>query len=576
MSRAVIALPAAQVCVRRLFTESAQRVHGSFARAAEDGRRSGRRPDRGEMRLRHPRGPDTEEEPPHMNRRATVLYRLVAASVLALAGGLLAGAAAPPRAAASESGKGRLVRVEPTDPLVAATERARRRSGAAVHAVTLVAAPTTIRLGGRAVKTWAFNGGVPGPRISLRAGEVLRARVENRLPAPLTVHWHGIALRNDMDGVPGLTQKAIKPGGTFVYQFNVPDPGTFFYHSHVGTQLDRGLYGPLIVQPATAGSVPRREITLLLDDWVDGTGRTPDQVYAKLRAGTPGMAPMPGMDMGNGMSKPSLQHPLGTDTSDVNYPLYLINGRPPTDPAVYRVRPGERIRLRLINAGSDTPFRVALGGSHLTVIAADGYPLKPVTVDTLLIGMGERYDVLVTVPRSGVFPLVAAVEGKKQGEALAVLRAGAGPAPSPRVRPKQLSGKLLSYRDLRPTASDALPAGKPDQTYTVALTGNMKSYRWGAKAATTDGVTLPVRVGRRVRLVLENRTMMWHPIHLHGHTFQVDTGAAPGPRKDTVIVPPMGRVAVDLIADNPGQWALHCHNIYHADAGMLTVLSYVK
>ena len=509
-----------------------------------------------------------------MSIRSKAWPWLVAATVVAVAGGVLAIVTARSRAVVADNAKGRLVRIGPNESLVAATERARRRGGAAVHTVTLVAAPATIRLAARTVETWAFNGSVPGPQIRLRAGQVLRARVVNRLPAPLTVHWHGIALRNDMDGVPGLTQKAIRPGGQLVYEFTVPDPGTFFYHSHVGTQLDRGLYGPLIVQP-TAASSPQRAITLMLDDWVDGTGRTPDQVLAKLRAGTPGMGSMPGMDMGNGMSKPSMQHPLGTDTSDVNYPYYLINGHSAGDPATYAVKPGERMRLRLINAGSDTPFRVALGGSRLTVVAADGYPVKPVTVDTLPIGMGERYDVLVTVPRSGVFPLVAAVEGK-QGEALAVLRAGSGRTPSPRVRPRELAGRLLSYTDLHAIAADALPASKPDQTYTVALTGNMHSYRWGARATSRDGVTLPVRLGQRIRLVLENRTMMWHPIHLHGHTFQVDTGAAPGPRKDTVIVPPMGRVSVDLIADNPGQWALHCHNIYHADAGMLTFLSYVK
>jgi len=509
-----------------------------------------------------------------MSRRSKAPW-MGAVIVVAIGAGVVVGALALSRSTVSRSGKGSLLRIGAHDPLVAKTEAA-RRSGAAVDAVTLIAAPTTIRLGGRTVKTWAFNGSVPGPLIQLRAGDVLRARVENRLPAPLTVHWHGISLRNDMDGVPGLTQKAIKPGGTFVYEFTVPDPGTFFYHSHVGTQLDRGLYGPLIVQPSTQSAAPQQEITLLLDDWVDGTGRTPDQVYAKLRAGKAGMAPMPGMDMGNGMSKPSMQHPLGADTTDVTYPLYLINGRPPTDPAVYTVKPGDRIRIRLVNAASDTPFRVALGGSRLTVVAADGYPVKPVTVDTLLLAMGERYDVLVTVPRSGVFPLVAAVEGKAQKEALAVLRAGAGPLPSPQIRPTQLTGRLLRYADLHATAADALPAGKPDRTYTVALTGNMRSYRWDAKPTTTGGVTLPVRTGQRIRLVLDNRTMMWHPIHLHGHTFQVDTGSAPGPRKDTVIVPPMGRVSIDVIADNPGQWMLHCHNIYHAEAGMLTVFSYVK
>ncbi|MFI2367342.1 multicopper oxidase domain-containing protein [Streptomyces sp. NPDC018833] len=484
--------------------------------------------------------------------------------------------------------------VKPSDRAVGTAEAARQDQDARVRNVTLTAAPATLRLDGKKVNTWAFNGKVPGPEIRLRAGDVLQARVQNRLPEPLTVHWHGVALRNDMDGVPDVTQKPVKPGGTFSYRFTVTDPGTFFYHSHVGAQLDRGLYGPLIVDDPNDTAAPRRDITVMLDDWLDGTGRTPDQVLDRLRSGgstTPmpdmgahDMESMPGMhdseSDGSKMSDsmPSGTNPLGGDTSDVTYPYYLINGRPPTDPATFTAKPGERIRMRIVNAASDTPFRVALGGSRLTVTATDGFPVRPATADTILLGMGERYDADVTVPRSGVFPLVAAAEGAEDAsaQALTVLRAGPGPNPMPDVKPKELNGRLLAPGDLRATSSVALPARKPDRTYTVGLTGDMNTYKWGITAPKEQGTTLPVRQGERIRLVLENRTMMWHPMHLHGHTFQVVTGSDPGPRKDTVVVPPMSKITVELDANNPGQWALHCHNIYHAEAGMLTMLSYVK
>lgn len=477
------------------------------------------------------------------------------------------------------------VRVGPTSPLVEAAERSRRSEGAVVRDVTLTAAPATIRLGDRSVKTWAFNGTVPGPEIRLRAGEVLRARVENKLPAPLTIHWHGISLRNDMDGVPAVTQEAIEPGGRFVYEFTAPDPGTYFYHPHTGTQLDRGLYAPLIVEEPSGTPAPERDITVMLDDWIDGTGESPDDVFERLRSGASDMEGMEGMQGMEGMDEAGEEEmetgtggqegPLGNDTGDVRYPLYLINGRAPTNPATYAVEPGEQVRLRLINAGSDTPFRVALGGSRLTVVASDGFPVEPVTVDTILLGMGERYDALVTVPRAGVFPLVAVAEGKK-AEALAVLRSGPGPFPRPDVKRAELGGKLLSLSDLRATSRVALPQGEADRTYRLALTGDMATYRWGITGPKEGDITLPVREGERIRLILENRSLMWHPIHLHGHTFQVVTDTWPGPRKDTVIVPAMGTVTVDFVADNPGQWALHCHNIYHAEAGMVTVLSYVR
>ncbi|TFV66514.1 UNVERIFIED_ORG: multicopper oxidase family protein [Bacillus sp. AZ43] len=472
--------------------------------------------------------------------------------------------------------------VDPDSDAVTQTEQARTVDGARTIEMALTAAPATVEVGGRTVDTWAFNGAVPAPTIRATAGDVLRARVVNDLPEELTIHWHGIALRNDMDGVPDLTQDSIAPGEEFVYEFTLPDPGTYFYHPHTGTQLDRGLYGALIVDERDAAA-PSADIPLLLDDWIDGTGQTPDEVLEGLTS-MEGMddGSMPGMDHGSmggmDMSEPDpsgATSPLGTDISDVSYPLYVINGRAAEAPEVHPVSAGEQVRLRLINAASSVPFRVAFGGGEMTVVATDGFPVEPVATDTVLIGMGERYDVLVTVPGDGAFPLVAAVEGGSD-QAMTVLQAGAGALPAADVRPVQLDGRLLTYDDLQATADVALPSEEVDRNYEMTLTGNMMSYDWGIDAPQEDGVTMPVREGERVRLTFVNDTSMWHPMHLHGHTFQLVSDEGIGPRKDTVNVAPGDSVTVEFEADNPGQWLLHCHNTYHAEAGMQTTVSYLQ
>lgn len=513
-----------------------------------------------------------------MNRRTAAL---ALALVLIAGAGAWAGVSQPWH---SESSPPATV-IAADDDAVAAAEEARRGDSHGLVEVDLTAAPATVDLGGRTVDTWAFNGQVPGPEIRVRAGDVLRANVSNELPEPLTIHWHGIALRNDMDGVPALTQPAIDPGAGFVYEFSAPDPGTYFYHPHTGTQLDRGLYGALIVEDPGGRVAETPEATVLVDDWVDGTGRTPDDVFGELTKTAPSMGhDMSNMNASHAMSGMGTQASdegpsssaamLGTDTGDIDYPLYLVNGRTPDAPGEMRVRAGEALRLRLINAGSDTPFRVAVGGSKLTVVATDGFATKPFTVDTLIIGMGERYDVLATMPADGAFPLVAKAEGKTGGGLLA-LRTGDGPTPDAASSPAELAGTLLRLADLESAA--AVTRGAVDRRYTVRLTGSMAPYEWGMNGDKVNGVTLPVRQGDLVRLTIDNTaTMMWHPVHLHGHTFRVVDDGVGGPLKDTVIVPPMGKVTVEFVAENPGQWALHCHNIYHAEAGMVTVLSYVK
>ena len=409
-------------------------------------------------------------------------------------------------------------------------------------------------------------------------------RFTNALPDPTTVHWHGVALRNDMDGVPTVTQDAIGSGRSFDYSFVVPEPGTYFFHPHVGVQLDRGLQAPLIVEDPSEPGAYDQETVLVLDDWTDGWGDSPPDILARLRRdGMTGMAGMDmggpsmgGMDMGGMPMGGSAAAPLGQDTGDVRYPVHLINGRVPDAPSTINSAPGRRIRLRLINAGSDTAYRFAVGGHRLTVTHSDGFPVRPVEVDTLILGMGERYDVVITAA-DGAFPIVAVPEGKADAPGFAVLRTASGNAPPADTRPAELTGRLLSYADLSPTDEVTFSRREPDRQIDVRLTMANGGRQWLINGrAFDDHEPLDIEAGERVRLVMSNQSMMFHPMHLHGHTFALANGGGRGLRKDTVNVLPMQRLAVDLQADNPGQWALHCHNVYHGELGMMTVLSYVS
>ena len=290
-----------------------------------------------------------------------------------------------------------------------------------------------------------------------------------------------------------------------------------------------------------------REAVVVLDDWTDGLGPTPAAILASLRrSGGTNMDDMMQAMMGASGS------PLGGAGGEVDYPRYLLNGRPPEDPATLAARPGQRLRLRLINAAADTAFRVALGGHRLQVTHSDGHPLHPVTVDALVVGMGERYDLLVDL-HEGVFPLVAMAEGKR-GQARGLLRAGRGAPPPTHARLPELDGRLLDPPRLRADPAVALGSRPPERTHRLTLSGGMGEFRWTINGRIFDpDRPLPLRAGERTRLVFENPSMMFHPMHLHGHSFQVRHPAGPGPRKDTVIVRPMQQLAVDVAADNPGQ-----------------------
>ncbi|RBY92516.1 multicopper oxidase family protein [Blastococcus sp. TF02-8] len=496
--------------------------------------------------------------------------------------------------------------------------RLARGTGRRVRA-SVTAQPVEVDLGGRVVRTWSYGDQVPGRPLRCTAGDLLEVDVRNRLPEPTTVHWHGLRLRNDMDGVPHLTQPVVPPGETMRYTFVAPDPGTYWFHPHVGMQRERGLFAPLIIDdPREAGDYDV-EFVVVLDDWIDGAAGTPDEVLSELRNGDMEASYKVPVQAGQIEDRsaswdyhqtaemaniPAGQTPVSAASrmaDSVRYPFYLLNGRLPTAPETFAARPGQRARIRLISAAGTTTFRVALGGHRLTVTHTDGFPVEPITVDNLHIGAGERYDVLVTLG-DGAFPLVAIAEGHG-AQALGVVRTASGAAPSAAAAPRELSGRLLRLTDLRaaPTVGqDNLP---PDVTHTLHLTGDMFSFAWRINAQSYDharpfaGITpAEIREGQRVRLELVNQTPMYHPMHLHGHSFTVRgsgdlfPGAAAGELrdparsrlpmfagavKDTVMVAPGERVIADFTADNPGQWLTHCHNAYHMGTGMATIVSYI-
>ena len=440
--------------------------------------------------------------------------------------------------------------------------------GAPAVKAALVPGISPVDLGGITASTWCYDGQIPGKLLRAKAGDVVQVQVRNRLPVETSVHWHGIRLHNAADGVPGITQDPIAAGADYTYTFRAPDPGTYFFHPHSGVQIDRGLYAPLIIDdPAEPGGYDY-EWVLVLDDWTDGVGKSPDDILAAFQAehGTISEGMTHDMSGMGGMGR----SPLG-DLGDIGYPHYLINGRVPASPQTLAAKPGQRVRIRIINAAADTLFRVALGGHVLTVTHADGYPVRTQQTAALNIGQGERVDVLATLS-DGVFPLVASAEGK-QGQGLILVRTGGGAVPSATVRPAELDADPLLLATLMPAESARLPQREPDQIEQVTLNGQMKPYAWGMNGK-TFGSDTPIRTsaGRRVRLQMTNLTMMAHPMHLHGHTWSLPGNG--GLRKDTVLVLPMQTLTADLEADNPGRWAYHCHNIYHAEIGMMTTLQY--
>lgn len=497
-----------------------------------------------------------------------------------LAAGLAAGAGVTLGACSTKTAPGANLTSQPTSVPTTLAEPIRIAEAARPHTGRTVAAvlnpgPVTVDIGGKVVKTLGYAETIPGPLIRANVGDELQVTLNNKLGKPTSMHWHGIALRNDMDGAMPATAD-VPANASFTYKFSVPDAGTYWAHPHVGVELDTGLYIPLIVDDPRAKADYDAEWIVMLDDWTDGVGKSPQQILEDLeRGGMGAMGSMGSMGSMGEMSGGGGSKLLGGDPGDVRYPYYIINGRIPEAPTSFRAKPGDRIRIRFINAGSDTAFRVSLAGHKMKVTHTDGFPVVPTDVDALLIGMGERYDVIVTAG-DGVFPLVGSAEGKG-AVSRALLTTGVGSAPGADFQPSELNGKVGTVDLFAAPEESQLKFTNADTEMQANLTASDSKYQWGINGPYPDNKPFTVWQGQQAVMTFTNKTRMWHPMHLHGHTFaMLNPDGSQGARKDTVIVVPNQSVKIAILADNPGYWPLHCHNTYHAEAGMLSTFDYLN
>jgi len=444
--------------------------------------------------------------------------------------------------------------------------------------------PTVLRLARRSIEVKGKPASVFGIRqadgtfgIRTAVGQRFRVRVENAIDEPSLIHWHGLTPPWQQDGVPGISGPPIPAGGSADYDFPLPFGGTFWMHSHYGLQEQLMMSAPLIIRDQR-DQADQQEVIVMLADF---SFTPPEQIFANLRkprampamAGAKdGMKGMTMKDSAMGGGKP--------DLNDVTYDAFLANDRTLDDPEVVKVEPGGRVLLRIVNSSSMSAFHIDLGQLDGELIAVDGLRVAPVVARRFPIAVAQRLDIRLAIPRAAAaHPVLAVLEGDARQTGI-VLRAGDAPVDRIANDAAQPSGALTLELESRLRAAAPLAQRKADRIHTINLTGEMASYSWSINNVvwSKDTPPLPVAKGERVELIMINRTMMPHPMHLHGHAYQVveiDGTRLAGAMRDTVLVPPGRRVVVAFDADNPGHWAFHCHLLYHLEAGMFTTFRYV-
>lgn len=431
----------------------------------------------------------------------------------------------------------------------------------------ITAAKRTIEVKGRPANVLGLTQADGSQGLVMNAGERFRVRLENRIGEPTAIHWHGLTPPWQQDGVADISQEPITDGGSHDYDFPVARPGTFWMHSHVGLQEQHLLAAPLIVRdPAEAGE-DMQEVVVLFHDF---TFRDPAEILAALQSG--GHGSMPGMGMG-GMQMGGMAH-----LQDVEYDALLANDRTLDDPEVFAVEPGGRVRLRLINGAASTNMWIDLGELSGRLIAVDGIPIEPLDGQRFEFAVAQRLDIVIELPKeASAWPILAVQEGGRmrtgvvlaaKGSAIGKL-ADVADADFPAVG-VELEQRLRATRPL---------ADKTASRQHTMMLGEAPGYVWTLDGATHGSDTpLAVTSGGRFELTFMNHTTMSHPMHLHGHHFQVvaiDGRRFAGAMRDTVLVPAnMGMVTIAFDADNAGKWALHCHHLYHMAGGMMTSLVY--
>lgn len=443
------------------------------------------------------------------------------------------------------------------------------------------AAATTLRVETRVIEVLGRPATVLGltqpdgtPGLLTEAGRDFQVRLENRLAEETLVHWHGLTPPWRQDGVPGLSQPPLAAGGAYDYGFPLAKPGTNWMHSHLGLQEQRLLAAPLVVRdPAEAGA-DLQEVVVLFHDF---SFRDPDEILAGLRGAGAAM-PMAGMahGAGHGMgAAPADARPV--HLNDVDYDAFLANDRTLDDPEVFRVEPGGRLRLRLINGAAATNLWLDLDRLEGRLIAVDGNPVEPVSGRRFEFAIAQRLDIVLELPpEQGAWPVFAQREGERARAGFVLATRGAAIPRLPEEAAEAAAPVGLGL-ERRLRAARPLADRPADRRHTVTIT-EAPGYVWMLNGA-VHGAHRPlaVRAGERVEIAFADQSTMAHPMHLHGHHFQVveiDGRRLAGATRDTVLVPARGRVTIAFEADNPGRWALHCHHLYHMAGGMMTTVEY--
>jgi len=487
-------------------------------------------------------------------------------------------------------------------PVLVEPARAGELSAAGLAPTQLAVVRRTIEVNGRAASVYGIQQQDGTPGLTLRAGDSFNVVLRNETAEPTSVHWHGLTPPWPSDGVPDAPLPPIAAGSQRAFNFPVDDPGTYWMHAHT-LQEQQLLAAPLIVADADQAKRDEQEIVVLLHDF---SFTTPQELLARLTqnrsttasahamsrpvarsAGqmshdvmTMDDASMSGMEMpesGTGQGSADGMQMRGSampmDLNDIDYDAYLANDRTLNDPEIVQVESSGRLRVRVINGATATAFTVDFGELEGTLIAVDGQPVQPVKGRRFPLSMGQRIDVRLQLPREPrAFPILALREGGRERAGIVLQAKGARVARL--ATTGSTRGPVLDLAiETQLRAARPLVSRRPNKSFDMALTGDMTAYRWGLEASPR----IAVDRGDRAEVTLRNTSMMAHPMHLHGHHFQVvaiDGRRFPGAIRDTVLVPPGRSVTIAVDANNPGQWAFHCHHLYHMATGMMATFAY--
>lgn len=480
---------------------------------------------------------------------------------------------------------------------------------------------TTVNFGSKKSDAISINGTIPAPTLYFTIGDTAEIHVHNMMHMETSIHWHGLILPNEQDGVPYLTTAPIKGHTTHVYKFPIVQTGTYWYHSHTMLQEQSGMYGAIVIKKRLPATM--QEHVVLLSDW---TNESPEQVERSLHYATDWYAIKKGatQDYWQSVKEGKLGTKLlnewkrmtAMDVSDVFYDNMLINGK--LKDSINNLQARDSIRLRVINGSSSTYFWLQYSGGKIIVVASDGAEVQPVEVDRLIVGVSETYDVIIVRPDTGSYTFLATAEDRTKHTSLVI---GSHQNSSVQLLPrlkyfegmKMMNGMMrmngsmndmgmgmslqqmdmntvmypevtdsnkaittLNYAMLRAPSPTVLPDGKY-RTLRFELTGNMNRYVWTLDNKTiSESDKILIKKGENIRIILYNNSMMRHPMHLHGHFFRVLNGGGDyAPLKTVLDIMPMETDTIEFRASEEyGDWYFHCHILYHMMSGMGRIFRY--